>query len=152
MRRDLKVPALTRAQPRPRVYVASTAPSSEGAWIECAEFVYGYNQAQVCFSAYTDPDAFALVPSVPESRKGYSAFVFMVSYSEGVLRGFNESMVNEIKEMASFVSLEFYVKPGEPISKSIDCFTFLGNVKLVHPVEKVVEVSDRAHMHVRGRA
>ena len=52
--------------------------------------------------------------------------------SEGFLRAVDETAVNEIEDMKSFVDMELFVKSGGPVKKTIDCFTFGGSIKLVN--------------------
>ena len=40
--------------------------------------------------------------------------------------------------MSSYAGMEMFVSPGDIIRKTVDCFTFLGNVVLLHPIEAVL--------------
>ena len=42
-------------------------------------------------------------------------------------------MVEEMRGMSSFIHMELFVKLGGKVSRTIDCFTFGGIVKLVNP-------------------
>ena len=120
------------------VEVGARCHGAEGAWIDCADFIYGYNQAQVTLDAYINPDAFASVPKLPTTRKGHGALAFMVSYSSGVLKNVNEKYLEEIRGFKSFVAMEIFLKPGQKVSPTVDCFTFVGNMRLAHNDEAIV--------------
>ena len=44
----------------------------------------------------------------------------------------NAAMIEEIRSMASFHDMELFVRVGRKISKTIDCFTFGGIVKMIN--------------------
>ena len=53
-------------------------------------------------------------------------------------------MVMEIRNMSSFVDMEIFFKIGRHVSKTIDCFTFGGIVKLTNPdLKQLVADYDR---------
>ena len=70
--------------------------------------------------------------------------LFLIVQSEGFLRAIDETAVNEIEEMKSFVDMELFVKAGGLVKKTIDCFTFGGSVKLVNDdLSQLVQDYDR---------
>merc|ERR1712196_602552 len=97
------------------VEVGARCHGAEGAWVEVADFVHGYNQAQVAFDAYTNPGAFEAVPKLQTVRKGHGTLAFMLSYSEGTLASINESLLDEIRAFRSFVAMEIFVVPGQKV-------------------------------------
>ena len=70
--------------------------------------------------------------SQPKVRKSFGRLVFIINSKEGVLQGIDEASLNEIEDLKSFVDIEFFVKVGAPIKKTIDCFTFGGVLKLIN--------------------
>lgn len=68
----------------------------------------------------------------------------MVCKVSGVLTDINPDMIEEIRHMRSFVRMEIFLKPGELIRKTIDCFTLAGVIMLTHRSEiQVVNDYDR---------
>jgi hypothetical protein len=56
----------------------------------------------------------------------------VIQSEKGILKVINEEYVEEIRSMASYTGHQWFVKPGEPISPTVDCFTFGGCVQLGH--------------------
>ena len=56
----------------------------------------------------------------------------------GVLKNVNEKYLEEIRGFKSFVAMEIFLKPGQKVSPTVDCFTFVGNMRLTHNDEAVV--------------
>lgn len=48
------------------------------------------------------------------------------------LRSINQTFLDEISAMNSVVGSEIFVKVGQPLLPTVDCFTFGGLVKLFH--------------------
>ena len=48
------------------------------------------------------------------------------------MREVNPEYVEEIRQMSSFVRMELFVKPGQKITPTINCFNFGGVVVLVN--------------------
>lgn len=160
------------------VEVGARCHGAEGAWIEVAHAIYGYDQAQVTLDAYMAPEKFALIPKLPETRIGNGRLIFIVSYFSGTLArsvcgylsfealpaalpclsphthsasysslySVNETFLREIEGFASFAAMEIFLKPGEKVSPTVDCFTFVGNIRLTHGDAAVV---DRDYNRVR---
>lgn len=51
---------------------------------------------------------------------------------EGFLREINADYIEEIRHMRSFIRMEIFLKPGDKIRKTIDCFTLAGVIMLSH--------------------
>jgi hypothetical protein len=56
----------------------------------------------------------------------------VIQSAKGILTDISEQYVDEIRSMASYSGHQWYVKPGEPIAPTTDCFTFGGCVQLGH--------------------
>ena len=79
------------------------------------------------------------LPFVPQPHKAYPRVVFIVSFETGVLKECNKSMLSEIMSFKSFRDMELFVEPGKMVLPTTDCFTFVGNVRLCHEEETVVQ-------------
>lgn len=70
----------------------------------------------------------------------HAAIKYLVIQGEkGTLKQINEPFVQEIRNMPSYCSHQWYVKVGEPIAPTIDCFTFGGCVQLRHEDADVLQ-------------
>lgn len=82
--------------------------------------------------------SFALLPNKPPSPfKASGQEVILVSYGRGIVKatpGFEE-----IKNMKSFVYLETGVRPGSRVDYTVDLFTGIGSVILMHKDANVLE-------------
>ena len=54
-----------------------------------------------------------------------------MSYIEGIVKGYNDVALDEIKAMKSYRGIEIFVQVGSPLKKTIDCYTWIGNIQLV---------------------
>jgi hypothetical protein len=61
---------------------------------------------------------------------------WLCSYKEGPLKAYNAALVAEILAMESYRGHQLFVKPGTYLSKTINCFTWAGSVRLVHTNEE----------------
>lgn len=48
----------------------------------------------------------------------------------GFLKEINADFIEEIRHMRSFIRMEIFLKPGDTIRKTIDCFTLAGVIML----------------------
>jgi biotin carboxylase len=123
---------LCRGEPV-EVEVGARCHGAEGAWCDLENAVYGANQAELALDAYLgDGEAFNQIPDLCIHQGKYGVLVILVSYVEGELIEINEAFMQEIRNMPSFRGMELFVHKGEVMHKTIDCFTFAGNVKLIH--------------------
>jgi hypothetical protein len=112
------------------VEVGARCHGVEGSWIEVCNGVYGYNQADSAINSYLDPEAFAKLPPEPTQRFGYGRLLFICVKNCGLLEQINEKFTQEIQGMGSVIHLEYFVKVGTTIAKTIDGFTLGGLVRL----------------------
>jgi len=115
------------------------AHGGDGNWRPlCRHLTGGFSQVEATVDAFLDKKQFALLPSKPPSP-------FIASGQEVILVSFGRGIVNttpgfeEIKEMASFVYLETGVRPGCRVDYTIDLFTGIGSVILMHKDSNVLE-------------
>lgn len=50
----------------------------------------------------------------------------------------NQAFVEEIAQMSSVLGFEIFLKPGQQVIPTIDCFTFGGLVKMYHSNLEVI--------------
>jgi hypothetical protein len=104
----------------------------------CRALTGGYSQVEATVDCYLDVAEFTRLPSQPVSPfKASGQEVILVSCSRGVVKatpGFEE-----IKALPSFVYLETGVKPGTHVDYTIDLFTGIGSVILMHHDPEVLE-------------
>ena len=121
------------------VEIGSRCHGAEGCWREVFRESHGFDQVTSTADAYLDPEAFDKLPFYPPRHKAFPRVVFMISYKEGILKEFNPKFLAEIKKFRSFRDMEIFVKPGQKVLPTTDCFTFVGNLRLCHVDEKVVQ-------------
>ena len=115
------------------VEVGSRCHGAEGMWMGIASEAVGYNQVDATLDAYCDRKAFAeKYPLVYKEKKCHSRAKFLLSYIDGSFASYNESCIAEIKGMSSFRAMELFLKPGDKIKKTIDCFTWCGCVLMAN--------------------
>ena len=114
------------------------ARGGDGNWrpLACA-LTGGYSQVEATADCYLDKQAFFSLPSVPPSPfKASGTEIILVSYSRGKVvatPGFEE-----IKKMESFVYLETGVRIGIEVTYTVDLFTGIGSVILMHHDSQVL--------------
>ena len=121
------------------VEIGSRCHGAEGCWRDVFRESHGFDQVTSTADAYLDPEEFDKLPMYPTRHKAFPRVVFMISYEEGILKEFNPKFLAEIKRFRSFRDMEIFVKPGQKVLPTTDCFTFVGNLRLCHVDEKVVQ-------------
>jgi len=96
-----------------------------------ADSVLHYNQVGASVASYFSDEAFAKIPNLPTTRYAEGRMVFIQCYQSGIVRSINPDATQAIRSLKSFVRMELFLKPGQPISPTINCFTFGGIVVLV---------------------
>eukprot|EP00598_Pedospumella_elongata_P002051 CAMPEP_0184985600 /NCGR_PEP_ID=MMETSP1098-20130426/14199_1 /TAXON_ID=89044 /ORGANISM="Spumella elongata, Strain CCAP 955/1" /LENGTH=524 /DNA_ID=CAMNT_0027509693 /DNA_START=69 /DNA_END=1643 /DNA_ORIENTATION=+ len=115
------------------VEVGARCHGVEGVWQLIVDAVLGYNQVQGTIAAYFDHEKFDAIPDVPMERHSDGRLVFLILYKDGLVEDFDHSLLAEMQNMPSFVSLEMFAAKGARVRKTIDCFTFGGVVRLINP-------------------
>lgn len=115
------------------------AHGGDGNWRPlCRALTGSYSQVEATVDAFLDSREFMRIPSIPTSPyKAAGQEVILVSFSRGVVKatpGFEE-----IKQLESFVYLETGVRPGSEVDYTIDLFTGIGSVILMHKDKDILD-------------
>lgn len=115
------------------------AHGGDGNWRPlCRALTGGYSQVEASVDAFLDGFQFARLPDRPPSPfKASGQEVILVSFSRGKVKSMPGYDV--IKQLPSFASLETGIKPGSEIDYTIDLFTGIGSVILMHQDKEVLQ-------------
>ena len=115
------------------------AHGGDGNWRPlCVALTGGYSQVEATADAYLDKKQFSLVPDKPPSPfKASGQEVILVSYGRGTVA--STPGFEDIKELQSFVYLETGVRSGSVVDYTVDLFTGIGSVILMHHDAAVLE-------------
>ena len=76
----------------------------------------------------------------PSKRLAYGAIKwFVVTCKEGLLNRIDDAAMQEILNMESYRSHQFFVEAGEPIKKTQNCFSWGGAVTLANTCSASLE-------------
>lgn len=108
------------------------AHGGDGNWRPlCCALNGGYSQVETTVDSYLDSRQFQITPEKPPSPfKASGQEVILVSFSRGVVK--STPGFEEIKKLPSFVYLETGVRPGSRVDHTVDLFTGIGSVILMH--------------------
>jgi len=114
------------------VEINCRAHGGDGSWMRLARALTGgYSQIDATIDAFLDAEAFEMLPDVPPSPfKASGQELLLVSFCQGhvvSMPGFDK-----IRQLKSFLSMDSDVAPGSFIEPSVDLFTCLGSVFLMH--------------------
>jgi len=103
-----------------------------GAWHPLAlEMTGGFSQVTCTIDAYMDEHAFAKIPDVPPSPyKAVGQQIYLVSHAQGIVKC--TEGYDQIKALASYISMHSCIKPGSEVECTVDLFTSAGSVILMH--------------------
>lgn len=115
------------------------AHGGDGNWRPlCCALNGGYSQVESTVDAYLDSRQFMITPKLPPSPfKAAGQEVILVSFSRGIVK--STPGFDKIQELESFVYLETGVKPGSSVDYTVDLFTGIGSVILMHRDQKVLD-------------
>ena len=115
------------------------AHGGDGNWRPlCRALTGGYSQVEASVDAYLDKKAFLILPDKPPAPfKAYGQEVILVSYSRGKVK--STAGFEIIKQLPSFVYLETGVRVGTKVTQTVDLFTGIGSVILMHPNKEILE-------------
>ena len=121
------------------IKVSCTARGGDGNWMSlCRALTGGYCQIDATADAYLSREGFDQIPSIPPSPfKAAGLEVFLVSFSRGTVKatpGFDC-----IKNLPSFVYLETGVREGSEVDYTVDLFSSIGSVILMHYDREVLQ-------------
>ena len=115
------------------------AHGGDGNWRPlCKALTGGYSQVELTADAFLDPPAFNAVPDKPVSPfKAAGQEVILVSFSCGTVQ--STPGYDVIRNLPSFVCLETGVVPGSKVDYTVDLFTGIGSVILMHNDAEVLK-------------
>ena len=121
------------------------AHGGDGNWRSlCRALTGGYSQVESTVDSYLESRQFQITPNIPPSPyKAFGQEVILVSFSRGTVK--STPGFEEIKKLPSFYYLETGVRPGSQVDYTIDLFTGIGSVILVHEDKEVLE-QDVSHI------
>jgi hypothetical protein len=124
--------------PEPRlVEVGARCHGAEGNWIPLVNKCYGYSQTKVLVDSYLDPEAFHALPQYPIRNGWFAAKCDLVSKTEGKLIAMPR--LEELKLLKTYAGHDLMVKIGGKLSKTIDCITTPGSIRLISQDEVELE-------------
>jgi len=98
----------------------------------------GYSQVEATADAYLDEFQFSRLPDKPPSPfKACGDEIIFVNYSRGTVKA--TPGYEMMKRLPSFVCLETGVRPGSKVDYTIDLFTGIGSVILMHKDPEVLK-------------
>jgi len=111
----------------------------DGNWVPLARALTGgYTQVDATVDSYLDKQKFSTFPGIyPCPFKAAGQEVYLVSRGRGKVR--STPGFDVIKNLPSFVYLETGVHPGGSVDFTVDLFTALGSVMLMHEDPAIVE-------------
>jgi hypothetical protein len=115
------------------------ANGSDGIWRQMASALTGgYSQVDVTVDAYLDKVKFGTIPDIyPSPFKAAGQEVYLVSNGRGIVK--DTPGFEVLKDLPSFVYFETGVRKGSSVDFTVDLFSALGCVVLMHPDTSVVE-------------
>jgi len=129
------------------VEVGARCHGGEGTWVDVANAVYGYNQVNVSAAVYLPDLSFESFPCEPLERHDHGRLLCLVCKVSGLLTEICPEYIEELRNMRSFIRMEIFLKPGQIVKMTVDCFTLAGVVMLSHCDEaQVVEDYERLRM------
>jgi len=114
------------------------AHGGDGNWRPlCRALTGGYSQVEASVDAFLDSRQFKITPDRPPSPfKASGQEVILVSFSSGTVK--STPGFDEIEKLKSFVYLETGVKKGSKVDYTVDLFTGIGSVILMHEDPKIL--------------
>jgi len=121
------------------VEINCRAHGGDGNWVPVSRALTGgYSQLDAGVDAYLNGEAFEALPDVPPSPFLVAGQeVILVSYCEGLVVG--TPGLDRIRTLPSFVSLLETPAIGAKVERSVDLFTNVGSVIVMHPDPAVLE-------------
>lgn len=115
------------------------AHGGDGNWRPlCVALNGGYSQVEATVDAYLDKRQFSTYPDKPPSPfKAAGQEVILVSFSRGIVK--STPGFEKIKKLQSYCYLETGVKQGSEVDYTVDLFTGIGSVILMHHDEEILE-------------
>jgi biotin carboxylase len=112
-----------------------------------AQLARGGSQLEWTVNAYLQPQRFVIDPEEPTDGR-FCASVGFVSSVEGIFDGFRS--LELIKELESFYKLEYLVRPGETLHRTVNDSTYAMAVILMHEDQEAVLRDANTLRHLDG--
>ena len=115
------------------------AHGGDGNWRSlCCALNGGYSQVESAVDSYLDSRQFLIAPDKsPSPFKASGQEVILVSFSRGIVK--STPGFTEIETFESFVYLETGVRPGSFVDYTVDLFTGVGSVILMHEDDAILQ-------------
>eukprot|EP00596_Hydrurales_sp_CCMP1899_P000255 CAMPEP_0119051766 /NCGR_PEP_ID=MMETSP1177-20130426/73276_1 /TAXON_ID=2985 /ORGANISM="Ochromonas sp, Strain CCMP1899" /LENGTH=963 /DNA_ID=CAMNT_0007031083 /DNA_START=116 /DNA_END=3007 /DNA_ORIENTATION=- len=124
------------------VEVGSRCHGGEGTWLPTLQECIGYTQVSVTLDCYLDGKFFHAMDKDHYVLTKAGREVDMLTEQSGVVRTTPGDAF--IRQLSSFRSLSWEIKPGDYAAKTIDCFTRPGCVQLVSDTEEQADLDFEA--------
>jgi len=114
------------------------AHGGDGSFVPLAKALTGgYSQVDAAVDAFVDADAFAKLPdAVPSPFRVSGQQVDLVSFQQGTV--VSMPGYDRIRGLQSFKSIEGAIKVGAFVDRTVDIFTGVGTVTLIHADHKIL--------------
>lgn len=119
------------------VEVGARVHGAEGSWVPVVNECIGYSQVTLTIDVYLDGILFNSIGKDSYLLKKAGRSIDLVSRYSGVVRSLAGDRF--IKNLPSYRKVNWEVKPGDFVHKTIDCYTRPGMVQLVADTEEEVE-------------
>jgi biotin carboxylase len=115
------------------------AHGGDGAFVPLAKALTGgYSQVDATLDAFLEPETFCNLPDLPPAPfRAAGQEVDLVSYAEGTVS--STPGYERIRQLRSFVSLETGCEVGSKVERTVDLFTSVGSVVLIHSDAEVLQ-------------
>ena len=115
------------------------AHGGDGNWRPlCVALNGGYSQVEASVDAYLNKRQFDLYADKPPAPfKAAGQEVILVSFARGIVK--STPGFEKIKRLQSYVYLETGVQPGSEVDYTVDLFTGIGSVILMHRDPDILE-------------
>jgi biotin carboxylase len=124
----------------------------DGSWVPLARALTGgYAQPEAALDSHMDEDAFLKLPDLmPSPFKASGQTMMLVSFFSGTVK--TTPGYDSMRKLSSFVSLQTGVSIGSKVELTVDLFTAVGVLVLVHADSKQLEadIAEVRKMEQRG--
>jgi len=124
------------------VEVGARCQGGEGTWLPMTREAIGFTQVEITLDVYLEGKKWAALSKDKYEKRMAAREVDMVSRNGGIVRKLPGDAF--LRQLPTFRSVSWDVKPGDYIAKTIDCFTRPGCVQLVGQTEESVEADFEA--------
>lgn len=122
------------------VEIGSRCHGGNGSYLGLVNRCIGYNQVDVTLDAYISPKAFHNLPFAPTTLTCYGAEAMLVTYTEGLYLTTGPAL-NQLRACDSYLSdtvTSDLIRGVTVLPQTIDMFTTVGSIMLLHRSEKTL--------------